>query len=117
MRTFSTQLRYMDEYPEYRFACSQAQQYAWIKERNPELWERMRAKVERGQFVPVGGSWVEPDCNLPSGEALVRQFLHGQRFFEREFGGRCTRVLEPGRVRLQRPAAADPAPGRASRAS
>ena len=56
----------MDEYPEYRFACSQAQQYAWIKERDPDLWERIRAKVEAGQFVPVGGSWVEPDLNLPS---------------------------------------------------
>ena len=55
LRTFSTQIRYMDEYPEYRFACSQAQQYAWIKERDPDLWERLRAKVETGQFVPVGG--------------------------------------------------------------
>ena len=52
LRSFSSQLRYMEDYPEYRFACSQAQQYAWIKERNPELWERMRAAVERGQFVP-----------------------------------------------------------------
>src|SRR5919198_3309124 len=67
VRTFSSQTRYMDEYGEYRFACSQAQQYAWIKERNPDLWERVRAKVDAGQFVPVGGSWVEPDCNIPSG--------------------------------------------------
>ena len=74
-RSFSSQLRYMEDYPEYRFACSQAQQYAWIKERNPDLWQRIRAAVERGQFVPVGGSWVEPDCNLPSGESLARQFL------------------------------------------
>jgi alpha-mannosidase len=81
LRSFSSQLRYMEDYPEYRFACSQAQQYAWIKERNPELWLRLRAAVARGQFVPVGGSWVEPDCNLPSGESLVRQFLHGQRWF------------------------------------
>jgi alpha-mannosidase len=88
LRSFSSQLRYMQDYPEYRFACSQAQQYAWIKERNPQLWSRLRAAVERGQFVPVGGSWVEPDCNLPSGESLVRQFLHGQRWFEREFGRR-----------------------------
>ncbi|HET8527354.1 MAG TPA: glycoside hydrolase family 38 C-terminal domain-containing protein [Gaiellaceae bacterium] len=95
LRTFSTAVRYMDEYPEYRFACSQAQQYAWVKERNPDLYERIRAKVEAGQFVPVGGSWVEPDLNLPSGESLVRQLLHGQRFFEREFGRRCGEFWAP----------------------
>lgn len=95
VRTFTTQLRYMDEYPEYRFACSQAVQYAWIKERDPGLWERLREKVFAGQFVPVGGSWVEPDCNLPSGEALLRHFLHGQRFLEREFGSRCAEFWSP----------------------
>jgi alpha-mannosidase len=95
VRSFSTQTRYMDEYPEYRFACSQAVHYAWIKERSPELWERIREKVAAGQFVPVGGSWVEPDCNLPSGEALVRHFLHGQRFFEHEFGNRCREFWSP----------------------
>jgi alpha-mannosidase len=95
LRSFSSQLRYMEDYPEYRFACSQAQQYAWIKERNPDLWQRLRAAVERGQFVPVGGSWVEPDCNLPSGESLVRQFLHGQRWFEREFGRRHREFWSP----------------------
>jgi alpha-mannosidase len=95
VRTFSSQTRYMDEYPEFRFACSQAQQYAWIKERNPDLWERIRAKVESGQFVPVGGSWIEPDCNIPSGESLLRQFIHGQRFFEDEFGIRCREFWSP----------------------
>jgi alpha-mannosidase len=95
VRTFSTQVRYMDEYPEYRFACSQAQQYAWIEERAPELWDRIRAKVESGQFVPVGGTWIEPDCNIPSGESLVRQFLQGQRWFEQRFGTRCTEFWNP----------------------
>ena len=95
LRTFSSQLQYMDDYPEYRFACSQAQQYAWIKERNPELWDRIRDAVDRGQFVPVGGAWVEPDCNLPSGESLIRQFLHGQRFFERELGRRHREFWSP----------------------
>jgi alpha-mannosidase len=95
VRTFSSQTRYMDRYPEYRFACSQAQQYAWIKERCPDLWARIRAKVAAGQFVPVGGSWVEPDCNIPSGESLLRQFLHGQRFFERELGVRCREFWSP----------------------
>ena len=95
VRTFTTQLAYMDEYPEYRFACSQAQQYAWIEERAPELWERIRAKVDAGQFIPVGGTWVEPDCNIPSGESLVRQFLHGQRYFEQRFGRRSTEFWNP----------------------
>jgi alpha-mannosidase len=95
VRTFSSQTRYMDDYPEYRFACSQAQQLAWIKERDADLWERIRDKVAQGQFVPVGGSWVEPDCNIPSGESLLRQFLHGQRFFEREFGRRCREFWSP----------------------
>ena len=95
VRTFGSQTRYMDDYPEHRFACSQAQHYAWLAERNPDLWERVRAKVASGQFVPVGGSWVEPDCNLPSGESLLRQFLHGQRFFERELGIRCREFWSP----------------------
>jgi alpha-mannosidase len=95
VRTFSSQTRYMDEYPEYRFACSQAQHYAWIEEHEPDLWRRVAAKVEAGQFVPVGATWVEPDCNLPSGESLVRQFLHGQRYFESRFGRRCREFWSP----------------------
>ncbi len=95
VRTFRSQTRYMDEYPEFRFACSQAQQYAWIEEREPELWEAIVDRVRRGQFVPVGGSWIEPDCNLPSGESLVRQFVHGQRFFEDELGVRCREFWSP----------------------
>jgi alpha-mannosidase len=94
-RTLSTQTRYLDAYPEYRFACSQAQQLAWIEERDPDLWERVRAKVRSGQFVPVGGSWIEPDCNLPSGESLARQFLHGQRWFESRLGRRCREFWSP----------------------
>lgn len=95
IRTFTTQTRYMGEYPEYRFAVSQAQQYAWIEEQQPELWEEIRSRVAGGQFVPVGGTWIEPDCNIPSGESLLRQFLHGQRFFEQRFGRRCTEFWNP----------------------
>jgi alpha-mannosidase len=94
-RTFSTAVRYMDDYPEYRFGVSQAQQYEWIKEMHPGLYERIKEKIKAGQFIPVGGSWVEPDCNLPSGEALVRQFLYGQRYFMREFGIKCEEFWEP----------------------
>ncbi len=95
VRSFSSQLAYMDRYPEYRFACSQAQQYDWIREREPELFARIVAKVKAGQWVPVGGSWVEPDCNLTSGESLVRQLLFGQRFFKQHFGRYCNELWQP----------------------
>jgi alpha-mannosidase len=95
VRTFTTAVAYMDEYPEYRFACSQPQQYAWIEEGEPELWERIRAHVEAGRWIPVGATWVEPDCNIPSGESLLRQFLHGQRWFESRLGRRCPEFWNP----------------------
>ena len=85
----------MERYPDYRFACSQAQQYAWIRDRAPGLWARIRERVAAGQWLPVGGTWIEPDCNLPAGESLVRQFLYGQRFFEREFGRRARVFWNP----------------------
>jgi len=94
-RTFASATRYMDDYPEYKFSCSQAQQLDWIRELHPSLYARIREKVHSGQFIPVGGSWVEPDCNIPSGESLVRQFLYGQRFFENEFGTRCQEFWNP----------------------
>ncbi len=94
-RTFSSQLALLDEYPAFKFACSQAYQYDIVRERNPKLYQRMKAAVKKGRWVPVGGTWIEPDCNIPSGEALVRQFLYGQRFFEQEFGRRCREFWNP----------------------
>jgi alpha-mannosidase len=94
-RSFTSQLRLMDEYPEHVFAASQAEQYAWVKERDPALWEDLKQRVASGQWVPVGGTWVEPDCNLTSGESLARQFLYGQRFFESELGSRCGELWLP----------------------
>lgn len=94
-RTFSTQTTYMADYPEYRFACSQAQQYAWMEERNPALFKTIKSYARKGQWVPVGGTWIEPDCNLPSGESLVRQFLLGQRYFQATFGQRCREFWNP----------------------
>src|ERR1700730_15176121 len=85
-RTFSTALALMNEYHDYRFACSQPAQYAWMKESYPTIFEGIRRQVAAGQWEPVGSMWVEADCNLPSGEALVRQFVHGKRFFMQEFG-------------------------------
>ena len=94
-RTFSTAVRMMDEYPEYKFVCSQAQQLAWIKVQQPALYAKIKAKAKRGQFVIAGGTWIEPDCNIPSGESLVRQFLIGQRFFQQEFGAICREFWNP----------------------
>lgn len=94
-RTFSTALGLMERYPEYYFACSQAQQHAWMRERYPELFARIQEQVARGRFEPVGSMWVEPDCNLPSGESLVRQFLYGKRFFLEAYGVETTECWLP----------------------
>jgi alpha-mannosidase len=85
-RTFSNVLSLMDQDAELIFAASSAQQYSWLKTFYPELFERVRQRVREGRFVPVGGMWVESDTNMPGGEALVRQFLAGKRFFMEEFG-------------------------------
>lgn len=94
-RTFSTALNYMQDYPAYVFGCSQAAQYSWIKKHYPTIWQDIQAAVKRGQWEPIGSMWVETDCNIPSGESLVRQILHGKRFFEREFGIETTDVWIP----------------------
>jgi alpha-mannosidase len=95
VRTTTSQLRLLDAYPEHVFCHSQAQHYEWLAEREPELFAAVRAAVAAGRWVPVGGTWVEPDTNLPSGESLARQLLYGQRFFERELGRRCTELWIP----------------------
>ena len=64
VRSFATATAYMRDYPEYRFACSQAYQYEYIKNEHPDLYARIRERVETGQWVPVGGTWIEPDCNI-----------------------------------------------------
>jgi len=85
-RTFANVTTLAADYPEFVFACSQAQHYAWVRERSPELYERIHAAIKAGQWVPVGSMWVEPDGNLPGGEALARQLIHGKRFFLDELG-------------------------------
>lgn len=85
-RTFATALRLMREFPEFVFTQSQPQLYAWCKTHYPALYEQIKARVAEGRWEPTGGMWVEADCNLASGESLIRQVLHGNRFFEQEFG-------------------------------
>ncbi len=85
-RTFSTVLELMDRYPEYRFAVSQAQHLAWMRDHYPDLWERMKGRIAEGRLEPTGSMWVEADCNIPSGESLVRQIVYGKRFYLQELG-------------------------------
>src|SRR5699024_2317771 len=87
-RTFANVVQLMDEDPELTFTCSSAQHFTWVKDHDPELYSRVRARVLEGRFVPVGNMWVESDVNMPSGEGLARQFLYGSRFFIEEFGQR-----------------------------
>ncbi|MBT2483791.1 MULTISPECIES: glycoside hydrolase family 38 C-terminal domain-containing protein [unclassified Microbacterium] len=94
-RTSSSMTALIDEQPDFLYGMSSAQQYAWLKEHRPEVFERVKAAVADGRFLPLGGMWVESDTVMPTGESLVRQFSHGQRFFEREFGIRSKGVWLP----------------------
>ena len=85
-RTFSTALRLMDRYPEYVFMESQPLLYKFVKEEAPDVYEEVKRRVREGRWEPEGAMWVEADCNLTSGESLVRQIMFGKRFFREEFG-------------------------------
>jgi alpha-mannosidase len=85
-RTFASVTALAADYPELVFGCSSAQQYAWVKEDHPVLFDRIKRTVASGQWAPVGGMWVESDANLPGGESLARQLVHGRRFFRDELG-------------------------------
>jgi alpha-mannosidase len=85
-RTFGTILSLMDRYPEFRFNQSSAQAYAFVEQDDPELFERVKARVLEGRWDITGGMWVEPDGNLLSGESWGRQVLYGQRYFQSRFG-------------------------------
>ena len=76
----------MAEYPEHKFIHSQPHLYWMIQRRNPELYQRVKDAVSTGHIIAEGGAWVEPDTNMPSGESLIRQFIHGKRFIRDEFG-------------------------------
>lgn len=84
--TFKSALDRMEETPEFIFTCSSAAVYQWIEKTDPALFERIKKAVEAGKWCIVGGWWMEPDCNIPSGESLARQSLYGQRYFKEKFG-------------------------------
>ena len=85
-RTWSSQIGLIQRYPGYKFGASQAQLYAFCKEHYPKLFAKIKKAVADKAWEIQGGMWVEADCNIPSGESLIRQFVEGNKFFRREFG-------------------------------
>ncbi len=85
-RTYSNQLALMEEYPDYQFLLCEPPILEWLKQHYPQLWQRVKQRVESGAFHPEGALWVESDTNIPSGESLIRQFVWGKRWYRRELG-------------------------------
>ena len=85
-RTFSSALKLMDKKEDLTFIQSSAAYYEWMEKKHHEIFSKIKNKVKQGQWEIVGGMWVEPDCNLPSGEAWTKQFLYAQKYFKRKFG-------------------------------
>lgn len=88
--TFQSAIDRLDEYPDFVFTCDSSLFFRWIEESDPELFERIRERVAEGRFEIVGGWWIEPDCNIPSGESFVRQALYGQRYLHEKLGVTAT---------------------------
>ncbi len=86
LRTVLIQLRLMDRYPDFKYTHTQAYTYEMLEKYYLDVFEELKEKVARGQFEPVGAMYVEPDCNVPSAESLIRQFLYGQHYFREKFG-------------------------------
>ena len=85
-RTFSAQLRMLEKYPDYRFLQSQPHLYRMLQTKYPNVYADVKRAVKRGRIIAEGGMWVEADTNVTGGESLIRQFMHGKRFFREEFG-------------------------------
>ncbi len=94
-RSFSTVLRLMELYPEYYFLQTQPQLYDYMKQDYPDLYAQIRERIREGRWEAEGAMWLEADCNIPSGESLVRQILFGTRFLRQEFGVECTYLWLP----------------------
>ena len=95
VRSFSTVVNLMKQYPDYKFMSSQAILFKFVKEDAPELYEEIKKLVAEGRFEVEGAMWVEADCNLSGGESLVRQILYGKRFFKQEFDKDCKMLWLP----------------------
>jgi alpha-mannosidase len=94
-RTFSTVNHLMSQYPEYIFLQSTPQLYEYVKQDYPSLYDRIKENIRAGKWEVTGGMWVEADCNIPSGESLVRQFLFGTRYMRDELGAECSVLWLP----------------------
>ncbi|WP_426517438.1 alpha-mannosidase [Diaminobutyricibacter sp. McL0618] len=88
--TFKSAIDRMDEYPDFVFTCDQMVLLSWVEESDPELFARIVQREAEGRWVNVGGWWVEPDCNMPTGESFARQGLYGQRYLQSRFGRPAT---------------------------
>ena len=88
--TFTSAIERMEEYPDFVFTCDQVVLLSWVEESDPALFERIRQRVAEGRWYLAGGWWVEPDCNLGTGESFVRQGLYGQRYLQEKFGVTAT---------------------------
>ena len=84
--TFRSALDRMNETPEFVFTCACACYYQWVEENDPEMFDEIRARVKEGRWAVVGGMWIQPDMNTPSGESIARQLLYSQRYFKEKFG-------------------------------
>lgn len=94
-KTFSEVIELMKANPDFHFSQSSAAFYQWMEEKYPRLFQEIKTQVEKGAWEPAGGMWVEPDCNLPSGESLVRQLLYGKRYFKDKFNKEVKVALLP----------------------
>ncbi|MBO9129434.1 alpha-mannosidase [Bacillus sp. 165] len=94
-RSFSTVLRLMEQYPDYVFLQSQPQLYDYIKNDYPDIYQQIEKRIEEGRWETEGGMWLEADCNLTSGESLVRQLLLGTKFFRQHYGKECEYLWLP----------------------
>ena len=86
LRTVLIQMRLMDRYPDFKYAHTQAYTYETVEKYYPEVFSELKEKIKNGQFEPVGAMYVEPDCNIPCAESLIRQCLYGQSYYREKFG-------------------------------
>jgi alpha-mannosidase len=86
VRTFYNVLHLMEQFPDFHFSQSQPQLYEYVREEDPQLFARIQQRIREGRWEPLGGTWIEPDCNITGAESLARQFLYGRKFFAEHFG-------------------------------
>ena len=89
LQTFRSALDRLKEYKDFVFTCSSAAYYQWVEEIDPQMFEEIKTMVKKGRWVPVNGWWVQPDCNMPSGESFARQALYSQLYYYEKFGITC----------------------------